>query len=65
MLDASVQDIGVIVRIDLTARRIISRSVLAEELDSFLGVVASNIDGFGSFTGAGGELRVLILNFLV
>ncbi len=64
VVDALLQDVGIRVRVDFPdSGRVEGSSVLTEELNLFLSVIAGFVDGFATLANAFGEFFALGLDF--
>ena len=65
MIDATVNDIGIVGVVDFAASGVVAGRVLAEELNVLLGGVAGSGNGFGTFSRAAVELFGFVLDLVV
>lgn len=66
MVDAALEEVGIVVLLDLAGGGgVVGSGVLAEELDVLLGQAAGLFDGFGALGGSGAQLLGFVLDLFV
>ena len=65
VVDATMNDVGIVCVVDFTACRVEAGRVLAKKLNVLLGSVTGSSDGFGPFGGTTIEFFGFVLDFLV